>query len=767
MNKLDFLKDEVRSGFYIPTAIKQAWSAQLAILSELDRVCRKYNLEYFADWGTFLGTVRHKGYVPWDDDMDVCMKRADYERFKQIAHKELPKGYAIHDYATKEDHWLFLSRLVNTNRICFDKEHLDQFNNFPYIATIDIFVLDYLYQDDEKEKERCEEVKFIISLADGIVDRKLSKDTIALNLAQIEKKYGCHMDGDLSPRKLGIELYRLAEKQMARVSADETDRIGQIFPWVLKGGKGFPKSYYEKLVRLPFEYTTMPVPASFHEALKNHYGSYFDVHKVWNAHDYPYFEGQRANLQAVADFKLPEFTFDQSMIREYADIPKNDGSLKALAKECIDGLADMAFGIRNAQSSGNYDALLDILPECQQLAVDLGTLIEDVKGKERNCTALCVSALESLCEKLFVIYEGVHEELDDETLIIACDDFSSAMEKVCETIQTQIIERKELLFVATGAKRWKGFEALYHEFINDDGYDVSVVAVPVMKKDAFGQIIMSGKEFEEAQDTLQYPKEVAITPWDTYDVALHNPDIIYIQDVYDGENPCLTIPPAYYTKNIRQYTDELIYIPYLETCEFDRNDRNDIYNMKHYVTAPGVCYADKVMVQSENIKCRYIEKLVEFAGEETRSLWERKLFADKLPVTMYDEEHVKSLYDAEGRKKMLFCISANLLIESRDVLIEKLKEKLQVFHKYKDDIGVDLCIYPPNEAVWEDINSTLAGEVFQLIEDNKKDGMCGFIDISDMEYSDIAKSYNAYYGGASPLVHSFGSVERPVMIADI
>ena len=65
--------------------MKRAWAAQLEVLQRIDEVCGKYNIEYFANWGTLLGAIRHKGYIPWDDDLDIGMKRMDYERFLKIA----------------------------------------------------------------------------------------------------------------------------------------------------------------------------------------------------------------------------------------------------------------------------------------------------------------------------------------------------------------------------------------------------------------------------------------------------------------------------------------------------------------------------------------------------------------------------------------------------------------------------------------------------------------------------------------------------------
>jgi phosphorylcholine metabolism protein LicD len=118
------------------------------------------------------------------------MMREDYEKFKRAAKSELPKGYTIHNFETKENHRLFLARVVNSNSICFDKKYLDENYNFPYIATVDIFILDYLYRDKEKERERCDEVKKIIAQADGIENGSYSAAVTVKLLGELERKYG-------------------------------------------------------------------------------------------------------------------------------------------------------------------------------------------------------------------------------------------------------------------------------------------------------------------------------------------------------------------------------------------------------------------------------------------------------------------------------------------------------------------------------------------------------------------------------------------------
>ena len=67
----------------------------LKLLKEIDRICRKYKIKYALDSGTLLGAVRHKGFIPWDDDVDVVFTRANYEMFAKVARRELPEGMSL------------------------------------------------------------------------------------------------------------------------------------------------------------------------------------------------------------------------------------------------------------------------------------------------------------------------------------------------------------------------------------------------------------------------------------------------------------------------------------------------------------------------------------------------------------------------------------------------------------------------------------------------------------------------------------------------
>lgn len=801
----EFYQDEVRYGFYVPTAIKQAWGAELQILAEIDRICKKYNIRYFAEWGTLIGAVRHGGFVPWDDDLDIGMLREDYERFKEVAKDELPGEFAIHDYATKENHWLFLSRVVNCNQICFEEEHLRKYHNFPYIATVDIFVMDYLYRDEEQEKARCEEIKHILAVADQIIEGRMQDSVREMFLQELENKYHTKLPRTENARELGISLYRLAELQMARVSADESDAVAQIFPWVLKGNRGLPKKCYDTLVRLPFEEITIPVPADYDTALRYRYGDYMTIRKVWGGHGYPYFEGQRKNLQAVADFPLPEFTFQPEMLydstghvckevdkksscKQENDVEKQ--TLTDIARQYVSVLDEMMEACTAQMQEQKYEDVLSVLPELQQLVVDFGTLLEEVRGETNPCVQNVVAKIQEYCDALYVLYEQLNIRLQepdtlkigqqpadvsdaDATVRASYEAFARSYTKMKAEILQFCIARRSVLFICTGMPEWHAYEHLCDEERQKADTDVYFACVPTVFKDIYGHAEY-GQNTEDAntmriQDHIQnlygeFADNIQFIPWQKVNPALLAPDTIYIQDPYDGENPCLTIPPMYYAGNLRKYTKNLIYVPSYKVKEFGVEDTTDRYNMKHYVTAPALMYADQIYVQSENMRQRYLECLVEFAGEAYRAIWERKISVSEFA---FPSEAGKGT----SQKTILYCIGENELANLGKRALAHVESRLQILADNHENLQVQICFYPLRLSDWEvDLQrvKTLTEMLRTYAETNK--AWCTLEKPQEQEdlaaYRErLAINCDAYYGSPSPYVHAFTLREKPVMLA--
>ena len=197
-----FFEAEVRDGFYVTSEMKQAWAAQLEVLSDVDRACRENGIQYFAEWGTLLGAVRHHGFIPWDDDMDICMKRPDYDRFLQIAEQVMPEGYKIFNINSDENNDNMLTRIINGRTINFDKAYLEKYHGFPYVSGIDIFPLDFIAPDKEDDDFQCEIISIVNSVAKFVreleeTQAELSEENInelALRISQIEKLCGVTID---------------------------------------------------------------------------------------------------------------------------------------------------------------------------------------------------------------------------------------------------------------------------------------------------------------------------------------------------------------------------------------------------------------------------------------------------------------------------------------------------------------------------------------------------------------------------------------------
>lgn len=776
---MDFFRDEVRNGFFIPTAVKQAWAAQLQVLDVIETICRKHDITYFADWGTILGTVRHGGYVPWDDDMDICMKREDYTRFKEAAKTELPKDFRIHDYEHQEDHWLFLSRVANSVHINFEPEHMKQFHNFPYIAGIDIFVLDYLYKDEQQEKQRCEEVKHIIAVADSIIAGEIAQPVKEANLIQLEQKYHKNFNRKLDNRHMGIELYRLAEEQMARVPKEESDRMAQIFPWGLLGNRGQDREYYEKFVRLPFENTTMPVPADYHRILSGKYHDYFKIHKVWSGHDYPYFEGQRKNLQAVADFKLPEFTFDKAMLRQNAGKRDNQDTMQNIAAEALSNieklhnafLAEISRKTAGAEQADSVAQLLDMLAQCQSVAIDLGNFIEQMKGEENLSAKACVAALEEYCEKIFDVYNNLPlaVEREKEDFQKLCAALNQAFVQMKQTVENEIIHKKLVAFLPDNPKRWKEMQALYDYYRQQENTEVCVIPLPLFAKNLYGEIVAGQDEYDKNDKRGEYPADLNIIAWHTVQMQSYEFAAIVIQNPYDAENPYLTVPPAYYAKQLQQYTDCLIYMMPQGVNDFTENDITDIYGLKYSLTVPGAMYADKILIESGAMKELFVNHLTAFAGEDTKEVWADKV----MTISAFSGESAQTGQPVQNgqcgqtppKKKLLYCIGENEFYENAEMAINKVKERLNVMTQYPESLKVAVCLYPYDIAAWDICTGQEKDMLVQVLKEYQKNKgiellMKNVFDINGID------DMTAYYGSPSPLICRFVQQRKPAMVSE-
>ncbi len=292
----DFFKDECIDGFMVGSRMKRYWAASIETLEEIDKVCRKHNIVWYADWGTLLGTIRHKGFIPWDDDIDIAMKRADYERFLKIAEQELPKHYIVCD-SDSEKYWVNNAAVVSnwdeSSYALLEKNRLIKYHGCPFSISIDVFALDYMYEEEEKEKVR-DELLMEIWYAIAAIDTKKDEEQIKQRIQTLEMATQMNFSQFLSDyENLKRQLRHVADTVMQICTEEDSEELTEL-RWLLVGEyetARFKKEWYEEVIYMPFNGFQMPVPREYDKILKGMYGDYMTPVQGTACHDYPKFKG--------------------------------------------------------------------------------------------------------------------------------------------------------------------------------------------------------------------------------------------------------------------------------------------------------------------------------------------------------------------------------------------------------------------------------------------------------------------------------------------
>ncbi len=277
-----FLNEEVRCDHIVTTQMKEIWAVELDLLAEFQRVCDKYNIRYFASGGTLLGAVRHKGFIPWDDDLDIEMFREDYNRLCEVGPKEFKKPYVFQNEYTESGSLRGFSKLRNSQTTAiYEHERLKCFGGYDKGIFIDIFPLDCILDDKEEQRKKKKKAnkwcKAYLSSIDISFHRQHNKNSIIARIKDflrpilyfpckwsktwLHYKYeeACSIGNETLTEKVAI--YCIFNQRTIHHRID-----------------------YEDSVMMDFEFLKIPVPIHYDHWLTNAFGDWHEFVKGGSLH---------------------------------------------------------------------------------------------------------------------------------------------------------------------------------------------------------------------------------------------------------------------------------------------------------------------------------------------------------------------------------------------------------------------------------------------------------------------------------------------------
>lgn len=249
--------------------------ANLKILKEIDRICRKYKIKYMLDAGTLLGAVRHKGFIPWDDDADVAFTRANYDAFLKVVRRELPDGMELitpQAFGGGSRFFDFTARIIyNNSKTHEDSEEMRFYEGKLNHLWVDLFTIDELPERKSAAAVTLLLHKIIYGMAMG---HRYHLDYSKYSLFHKLAVGGLANVGRLVPMKLLFKLQKLAavKDRRGKSSLRYYSNYQPDYLYVT-----LQKEWCQEIVDLDFCDTKLMAPKHWDEVLTWIYGDYMTL----------------------------------------------------------------------------------------------------------------------------------------------------------------------------------------------------------------------------------------------------------------------------------------------------------------------------------------------------------------------------------------------------------------------------------------------------------------------------------------------------------
>lgn len=280
-----FLDEEVRCGYTVTKQMKEVWAVELDLLDKLLSVCKKYNIKIFASDGTLLGAARHKGMIPWDDDIDMSMFRKDYTKLCKVAESEFKYPYFFQteytDPGTLRGH-AQLRNSCTTGILALEKGK----RTFNQGIFIDIFPLDAVIDDKYLFEQQCKKIahyKYIAFKLSKLSSCYKKGETVGAKGVCKNILHLCTCD---IIKKLRLEqwAYKKFEAECQKYNNINTEKIS-----ALSFGRTDKRFFefrvdFKEIIMASFEFMEIPIVKNYDRVLRQLYGDYMVFVKGKNCH---------------------------------------------------------------------------------------------------------------------------------------------------------------------------------------------------------------------------------------------------------------------------------------------------------------------------------------------------------------------------------------------------------------------------------------------------------------------------------------------------
>ncbi len=423
--------------------------------------------------------------------------------------------------------------------------------------------------------------------------------------------------------------------------------------------------------------------------------------------------------------------------------------------------------IKKALGTKNAEIALSLLEQSQDSAIQIGGIIEESFGED----FVTVGLLENYCEQLYQVYELIRKR---QPINVNKTHKNLRKELICieNSVKNDIQVRTTAVFLPYKASMWDSLESVWKAADEDPNCDAYVVPIPYFDKNPDGSFREMHYEGNE------YPKYVPITSWEKYDIAAEHPDMIFIHNPYDEFNHVTSVPPMYFSKELKNFTDLLVYIPYFILGDIDPNDHETVERVEHFCTVPAVIYADKVIVQSKRWRQIYIDVMTKTMGSDTRKVWEKKILGlgspkiDKVHATSKNDFEIPAEWlrliekpDGSWKKIIFYNTSVSSLLQHGEKMLEKMEYVFRIFKDNKDEVALLWRPHPLIKATIESMRPQLWMAYEKMVKKYIEEDWGIYDDTADINRA-IAIS-DAYYGDRSSVVKMYEETGKLILLQSV